>query len=63
MPSKQHLAALAVAAGRDMVRAAAEHGIGSAAAQTAARVADRTARAAEAAGCTAADYDRARRAA
>ncbi|WP_411574171.1 hypothetical protein [Streptomyces fradiae] len=61
MPSKQHLAALAVAAGRDMVRVAAEHGIGSAAARLAAAVADRAARAAEQAGCTAADYAHARR--
>ncbi|WP_331452855.1 hypothetical protein [Streptomyces sp. SS162] len=61
MPSKQHLAALAVTAGRDMIRAAEKHGIHSGAARLAARVADRAARAAEAAGCTAADYAHARR--
>ncbi|MFI2227090.1 hypothetical protein [Streptomyces fradiae] len=61
MTRKQQLAAAAVRAGRDMVRAAAKHGIDSGAARQAAAVADRATTAAEAAGCTAADYDRARR--
>ncbi len=61
MTRKERLAAAAVRAGRDMVRAAAKHGVHSATARLAAVVADRAARAAEAAGCTAADYDRARR--
>ncbi|MFJ8697255.1 hypothetical protein [Streptomyces roseolilacinus] len=60
MTSKHELAIVAVRAGRDMVRAAEKHGINSGAARLAARVADRAARAAEAAGCTAADYTRAR---
>ncbi|WP_331453035.1 hypothetical protein [Streptomyces sp. SS162] len=62
MTRKERLAAAAVRAGRDMVRAAAKHGIDSGAARLAAAVADRATAAAEAAGCTAADYDRARRA-
>ncbi|GGQ12337.1 hypothetical protein [Streptomyces roseolilacinus] len=61
MTRKQQLAALAVRAGQDMVRLGAEHGIGSDVARQAAQLADRAAAAAEAAGCTAADYDHARR--
>ncbi|MFI2225234.1 hypothetical protein [Streptomyces fradiae] len=60
MTSKQHLAALAVAAGRDMVRIGAQHGIESDAAQHAAHLASVAADAAEAAGCTPADYAHAR---
>ncbi|WOI63449.1 hypothetical protein [Streptomyces fradiae] len=61
MTRKHELAAVAVRAGRDMVRAAETHGINSTTARLAAAVADRAARAAEAAGCTAADYAHARR--
>ncbi|MDT9684328.1 hypothetical protein RND61_20035 [Streptomyces sp. TRM76323] len=61
MTSKQRLAADAVRAGRDMVRIGAAHGIDSDHARRAAAQADRALTAAEAAGCTAADYDRARR--
>ncbi|WP_411574143.1 hypothetical protein [Streptomyces fradiae] len=61
MTRKERLAAAAVRAGRDMVRAAAEHGIDSATTRLAAAVADRATTAAEAAGCTAADYAHARR--
>lgn len=61
MPSKkEQLAAAAVRAGHDMVRAAAEHGIDSDAAATAARVADRALTDAETVGCTADDYAAAR---
>ncbi|OEJ96230.1 hypothetical protein [Streptomyces thermolilacinus] len=62
MTSKQQLAALAVAAGRDMVRIGAQHGIHSDIAKQAAHLADKAARAAEAAGCAPADYARARHA-
>ncbi|MFJ6994775.1 hypothetical protein [Streptomyces sp. NPDC003090] len=62
MTSKQHLAALAVNLGREMVRVGTEYGIDSDAAQHAAHLADKAARAAEAAGCTPADYARARHA-
>lgn len=61
MNRQQKLAAEAVRAGQAMVRAAAEHGIHSAAARLAAAVADRATTAAEQAGCTAADYAHARR--
>ncbi|GGQ12805.1 hypothetical protein [Streptomyces roseolilacinus] len=61
MTRKQQLAALAVATGQEMVRIGAEHGIDSDIAQDAAQLASKAADAAEAAGCTATDYDRARR--
>ncbi|WP_228982464.1 hypothetical protein [Streptomyces sp. DH12] len=61
MNRKEHLAALAVAASKDMVRIGTEHGIESGAARQAAQLADRALTAAENAGCTRADYDRARR--
>lgn len=60
MTRKERLAALAVATGKDMVRIGAEYGVDSPLARQAARLADVATDAAEAAGCTAADYDRAR---
>lgn len=61
MLSKEQLATAAVVAGRAMVRMAEEYGIDSKPAQQAAQLANRAADAAEAAGCTADDYARARR--
>ncbi|WP_236244509.1 hypothetical protein [Streptomyces sp. CC210A] len=61
MTRKEQLAALAVQAGREMVRIGAEHGINSEPARQAARRSDIAVTAAQAAGCTAADYERARR--
>ncbi|MEU2180558.1 hypothetical protein [Streptomyces thermolilacinus] len=60
MTSKQHLAADAVRAGRDMVRIGAAHGIDSDHARRAAAQADRALTAAQNAGCTIDDYARAR---
>ncbi|MCP9945420.1 hypothetical protein LUX12_12460 [Streptomyces somaliensis] len=61
MPSKEQFAAAAVATGRAMVHAAKKYGVDSEMAKQAARLADRALTDAEAAGCTAADYARARR--
>ncbi|MFD8550372.1 hypothetical protein ACFV08_01930 [Streptomyces fradiae] len=62
MTSRKQLAALAVQAGRDMVRIGTEHGIESDHARHAAALADRALTAAENAGCTPDDYAHARRA-
>ncbi|MEV5441431.1 hypothetical protein AB0N23_02605 [Streptomyces sp. NPDC052644] len=61
MLSKKQLATAAVVAGRAMVRMAEEYGIDSKPARQAAQLADRALTDAENAGCTAADYARARR--
>ncbi|MEU7566354.1 hypothetical protein AB0A99_10105 [Streptomyces fradiae] len=60
MTSKQQLAALAVAACKEMVRIGVQHGIESDHARHAAALADRALTAAENAGCTIDDYAHAR---
>ncbi len=59
--TREQFAVAAVRAGREMVRAAAAFGVDSAPARQAAQRAQRALDAAESAGCTRADYARARR--